>query len=55
MALHCAYHTTNFEEGILKIINLCGDADSTAAILGQILGCLYGMKDIPKEAIDLVG
>jgi ADP-ribosylglycohydrolase len=34
MVLHCIYYSKSFEHGMLKIINLRGDADSTAAVLG---------------------
>ena len=54
MALHCIYHTNTFEEAVLKLINLGGDADSMGAVCGQIAGAIYGVSSIPnvaKEAI----
>jgi ADP-ribosylglycohydrolase len=43
MVLHCVYYAESFESGMLRLINMRGDADSTAAVLGQILGALYGI------------
>lgn len=54
--------TDSFEEALIEIVNLGGDADSTGAILGAILGAHYGAGAIPdrwlsqlqnREAIDL--
>lgn len=47
-ALWCFYHTRNYKEAILKAVNLGGDADSTAAVCGQLAGAYYGYNDIPK-------
>jgi len=43
MVLHCVYFTNSFEEGLLKVINMGGDADGVAAVAGQILGAIYGI------------
>ncbi len=51
-ALWCFLHTNNFKEAILKAVNLGGDADSTAAVCGQLAGAFYGYKDIPKIWLD---
>lgn len=37
MALHSLYHNTSFNMTIVKVINMCGDADSTGAICAQVL------------------
>ncbi|MBU0595048.1 MAG: ADP-ribosylglycohydrolase family protein [Gammaproteobacteria bacterium] len=47
-ALWCFYHTENFKDAILKAANLGKDADTTAAICGQIAGAYYGESDIPR-------
>ena len=41
------YHTDNFRDGVLKVANLGEDADTTAAICGQIAGAYYGVESIP--------
>lgn len=43
-----AFHTsTNFKDGCLLAVNLGNDADTTAAIYGQIAGAFYGEEGIP--------
>lgn len=54
MALHCVWHTNSFEEAMIKAINLCGDADSLGAVVGQLAGALYGMSAIPAEWVAAV-
>lgn len=46
-ALWCFMNGTTFEECILLAANLGNDADTTAAICGQISGAYYGMSEIP--------
>lgn len=48
-ALWCFYHTDNFRDAILKATNLGKDADTTAAICGQIAGAFYGENGIPEN------
>ena len=45
------YHTNNFEDAILKAVNLGGDADTIGAITGQIAGAFYGADKIPYPLI----
>ncbi|MDP3087601.1 MAG: ADP-ribosylglycohydrolase family protein [Methylotenera sp.] len=47
-ALWCFYHTDNFRDAILCATNLGQDADTTAAICGQIAGAFYGESGIPE-------
>jgi len=54
MALHCIYTTNSFEEALLKVVNLRGDSDSVASVVGQIAGGIYGLSSIPKEWIQTV-
>ncbi|MCP4155323.1 MAG: ADP-ribosylglycohydrolase family protein [bacterium] len=42
----------NFKNGIIEIIRCGGDTDTTAAILGGILGAGVGKEGIPKEWIE---
>ena len=41
-----------FEEAILKAANLGDDADTTAAVCGQIAGAYYGAEGIPQTWLD---
>jgi ADP-ribosyl-[dinitrogen reductase] hydrolase len=51
-ALWCFYQTNTFTEAILKAANLGNDADTTAAICGQIAGAYYGESGIPQEWLE---
>ena len=51
-ALWCFLHTETFEAAILKAANLGDDADTTAAICGQVAGAFYGESGIPKKWLD---
>jgi len=46
-ALWCFYQTEDFRAAILKAANLGDDADTTAAICGQVAGAYYGEEGIP--------
>jgi ADP-ribosyl-[dinitrogen reductase] hydrolase len=46
-ALWCFWTTDSFSEAILKAANLGDDADTTAAVCGQIAGAYYGSSGIP--------
>ncbi len=48
-ALWAFYKTDSFKEGCLRAVNLGDDADSTAAVYGQIAGAYYGEKGIPSS------
>lgn len=39
--------TTGYREGLLRIVNLGGDADVHGAMFGQLAGALYGAEGIP--------
>lgn len=41
--------TDDFKSGCLKAVNLGDDADTTAAIYGQLAGAYYGEEGIPGE------
>jgi len=51
MAMHCIWTTSTFQDAIIKVANLCGDADTVASVTGQIAGAIYGVSGIPKEWI----
>jgi ADP-ribosyl-[dinitrogen reductase] hydrolase len=48
-ALWCVGRTGSFAEAVLLAANLGEDADTTAAIVGQLAGALYGHKAIPRH------
>lgn len=48
-ALWAFHKTQTYEEGCLLAVNLGDDADTTAAIYGQIAGAHYGLEGIPAR------
>ncbi|TDF99555.1 ADP-ribosylglycohydrolase family protein [Paenibacillus piri] len=48
-ALWAFYRSSDFEEGCLLAANLGDDADTTAAIYGQLAGAYYGVNAIPQH------
>lgn len=46
-SLWCFFHTDSFEAAVLRAANLGDDADTTAAITGQLAGAYYGVEAIP--------
>ena len=46
-ALWCFYRTETFETAVLEAANLGDDADTTAAVCGQLAGAYYGESGIP--------
>lgn len=43
------FHADGYRDTILKAINLGGDTDTIAAIVGSIAGIYYGLNDIPEK------
>lgn len=48
-ALWALFTTENFVDGVRAAANLGNDADTTAAIFGQLAGALYGLDAIPER------
>jgi len=48
-ALWCFSTTDNFSDALLLAANLGDDADTTAAVCGQIAGAYYGVQAIPAH------
>ena len=46
------FNASSFEDGLLKVVNEGGDADTNAAVACSLLGTKYGFKSIPKIYID---
>ena len=51
-ALWAFYKSDNFRDGCLLAANLGDDADTTAAVYGQIAGAYYGESGIPEPWLD---
>jgi len=51
-ALWCFASTSSFEEAVLAATNLGDDADTTAAIVGQLAGAFYGVLGIPVHWLE---
>lgn len=48
-AVWCVDRTDGFERAVLEAVNLGEDADTTAAVCGQIAGAFYGAAEIPER------
>jgi ADP-ribosyl-[dinitrogen reductase] hydrolase len=51
-ALWCFQQTDSFAAAILLAANLGDDADTTAAITGQLAGAYYGVRGIPEHWLE---
>jgi ADP-ribosyl-[dinitrogen reductase] hydrolase len=51
-ALWCFLITKSFDQAVLQAANLGDDADTTAAICGQIAGAFYGESGIPAHWLE---
>ncbi len=51
-ALWSFERTRSFEEAVLAAANLGDDADTTAAVCGQLAGACYGAEGIPERWLD---
>lgn len=51
-ALWCFASTKSYSEAVLSAANLGDDADTTAAICGQLAGAFYGSSGIPNRWLD---
>ena len=53
-ALWSVARTSDFRGAVLLAANLADDADTVAAVTGQLAGALYGLNDIPGEWLEKV-
>lgn len=51
-ALWAFHRGHGFEEGLMLAVNLGDDADTTAAVYGQLAGAFYGVSAIPRRFRD---
>ncbi len=49
IAVFCALKAEDFEEGVVMAVNHGGDSDSTGSMVGNLLGCVYGVGHIPAR------
>ena len=50
-AVWCILTTDNYQDAVLKAVNLGKDTDTTAAVAGGLAGLIYSAKAIPDEWI----
>lgn len=48
-ALWCVDHADSFEDAVLMAANLGDDADTVAAVTGQLAGAMWGANAIPPR------
>jgi ADP-ribosyl-[dinitrogen reductase] hydrolase len=53
-ALWCFDRTDSFDAAVLRAANLGDDADTTAAVCGQVAGAFYGVSGIPERWLERV-
>ena len=51
-AMWCFAETDSFEAAVLAAANLGDDADTTAAVCGQIAGAFYGLDSLPSHWLE---
>lgn len=52
VALWALWHCKDTGEGILKVCDLAGDADTNASLAGALLALRYGLDGLPQDLID---
>jgi ADP-ribosyl-[dinitrogen reductase] hydrolase len=53
-ALWCFWHSQSFADAVLRAAHLGEDADTTAAVCGQIAGAFYGEAGIPAHWLEKI-
>lgn len=53
-ALWCFLTTDNYQDAVLKAVNLGEDTDTTAAVTGALAGLAYGLASIPAQWLEQV-
>lgn len=51
-SLWCTINSDNFEDAVIKAVNLGEDTDTIGAITGSLNGIIYGLNSIPKRWLD---
>merc|ERR1712232_193700 len=52
VALWSFYHTLTFMDAVVRCVNFLGDADTMAAMCGQLAGAFYGYDAIDQRCIE---
>lgn len=52
VALWAYWHAQSFEDGLLKVVNAGGDADTNAAVACAVLGAKFGFDAIPESYVN---
>ena len=53
-SIWCLLTTNNYEDALLKAVNLGGDTDTTGAVTGGLVGLLYDFESIPDKWISSI-
>ncbi len=53
-AIWAFMNSQNFEDALVSVVNLGGDADTTGAVCGAIAGAFYGERDIPARWLEVL-
>jgi len=53
-AIWSVARTANFRNAVLLAANLADDADTVAAVTGQLAGAIYGLSGIPEQWLDQI-
>ena len=53
-ALWSVARTADFRGAVLLAANLADDADTVAAVTGQLAGALYGLRGIPEPWLERI-
>lgn len=53
-ALWCFWHADSYKNTVLDAVNLGRDADTTAAVVGQVAGAYYGLASIPTGWLEKI-
>ena len=51
-AVNCVLRFDSFEETLVAIVNLAGEADTMGAVAGGAAGAIYGLEAIPKRWLE---
>jgi len=50
----CLLNSSSFQDAARKAVNLGEDTDTTGCVTGGLAGIHYGLKDIPKEWLNVI-
>jgi ADP-ribosyl-[dinitrogen reductase] hydrolase len=53
-SIWCLLRSKNYQEAVLKAVNLGEDSDTTGAVTGGLAGILYGHSSIPRDWLSVL-